>query len=56
VKLIYYIDSCKVRYFKPLFVVIVMIMVYRYETFSQYSMFEFGVFISVINNHQNYNK
>jgi len=34
VKLIYYIHRlirCKVRYFKPLFLIILMIMDYRYE-------------------------
>jgi len=38
----------QVTYFKPLFVIILMIMDYRY--------LEFGVFISVSYNHQNYNK
>jgi len=41
---LYRLITRKVRYFKPL-LVIMMIMSYRYENLSQYSNFEFGVFI-----------
>jgi len=43
--------TCKVRYFKPLFAIIVTIMAYRYE--NLYSNFEFGVqdiIITIITN------
>jgi len=33
--ILYRLFTCKVRYFKPLFVIIWMIMAYKLETFSQ---------------------
>jgi len=48
VKLIYYrLITCKVRYFKPLFVIILMmIMAYSYENLFTYYNFELWIFIS----------
>jgi len=53
--ILYRLITCKVRYFKPLFDIIVMIMAYRYEKLF-FTNLEFGVFISVSHNHHNYNK
>jgi len=54
--ILYRLITCKVRYFKPLFVIIDVNGLKLMRTFSQYSNFEFRGFISVIHNHQNYNK
>jgi len=41
---------------REIFFVIILMIMARYDIFSQYSNFEFGFFIYVSHNHQNYEK